>query len=82
MIKRPVGALTVACAAIDDVTAWFLIALATTVAVSGTFGDVAETIGEAVAYTLIMVLIVRRILARATASNSTRAAVTLLATYF
>jgi Kef-type K+ transport system membrane component KefB len=64
MIKRPVGALTVACAAIDDVTAWFLIALATTVAVSGTFGDVAKTIGEAVAYTLIMVLIVRRILAR------------------
>src|SRR6202035_1738125 len=63
-IKRPVGALTVACAAIDDVTAWFLIALATTVAVSGTFGDVAKTIGEAVAYTLIMVLIVRRILAR------------------
>jgi Kef-type K+ transport system membrane component KefB len=64
MIKSPVGALTVACAAIDDVTAWFLIALATTVAVSGTFGDVAKTIGEAVAYTLIMVLIVRRILAR------------------
>ena len=29
MIKRPVGALTIACAAIDDVTAWFLIALAT-----------------------------------------------------
>ncbi len=64
MIKRPVGALTVACAAIDDVTAWFLIALATTIAVSGTFGDVAKTIGEAVAYTLIMFLIVRRVLAR------------------
>ena len=32
MLKRPVGALTLACAAIDDVTAWFLIALATAVA--------------------------------------------------
>jgi len=64
MLKRPVGALAVACAAIDDVTAWFLIALATTIAVSGTFGDVARTIGEAVAYTLVMVLVVRRILAR------------------
>src|SRR6202043_679074 len=38
MLKRPVGALAIGCAAIDDVTAWFLIALATTVAVSGSFG--------------------------------------------
>ena len=64
MIKRPVGALTIACAAIDDVTAWFLIALATAVAASGTFGDVAKTIGEAVAFTLFMVFVVRRVLAR------------------
>ena len=64
MIKRPVGALTIACAAIDDVTAWFLIALATAIAASGTFGDVAKTIGEAVAFTLFMALVVRRILAR------------------
>ena len=35
MLKRPVGALTLACAAIDDVTAWFLIALATAVATAG-----------------------------------------------
>ena len=35
MLKRPVGALALACAAVDDVTAWFLIALATAVAVAG-----------------------------------------------
>src|SRR5947209_10120334 len=64
MLKRPVGALAIACAAIDDVTAWFLIALATTIAVSGTFGDVAKTIAEAVAFTLVMAFVVRRILAR------------------
>jgi Kef-type K+ transport system membrane component KefB len=64
MIKRPLGSLAIACAAVDDVTAWFLIALAVTIASSGTFGDVAKTIAEAVAYTLIMVLIVRRIVAR------------------
>ena len=64
MLSRPLGALTVACAAIDDVTAWFLIALATTVAVSGTLGDVLRTIGEAVVYVLVMVLVVRRILGR------------------
>ncbi len=64
MIKRPVGALTIACAAIDDVTAWFLIALATAIALSGTFGDVAKTIGEAALFTLFMVFVVRRVLAR------------------
>jgi len=64
MIKRPVGALAIACAAIDDVTAWLLIAFATAVAASGTFGDVVTTIVEAVAFTLFMVFVVRRILAR------------------
>ena len=64
MLNRPVGALTIACAAIDDVTAWFLIALAITISVSGTLGDVLKTIGEAVAFTLLMVFVVRRILAR------------------
>jgi Kef-type K+ transport system membrane component KefB len=64
MIKRPIGSLAIACAAIDDVTAWFLIALAITIASSGTFGDVVKTIAEATAYTLVMVLIVRRIVAR------------------
>jgi Kef-type K+ transport system membrane component KefB len=64
MISRPLGSLTIACAAIDDVTAWFLIALAITIAASGTFGDVVKTIAEATAYTLVMVLIVRRVVAR------------------
>jgi Kef-type K+ transport system membrane component KefB len=64
MIKRPIGSLAIACAAVDDVTAWFLIALAVTIAASGTFGDVAKTIAEATAYTLVMVLIVRRVVAR------------------
>ena len=64
MLKRPLGSLAVACAAIDDVTAWILVALATTIAASGTFGDVMKTGGEAVAFTLVMVFIIRRILAR------------------
>ena len=64
MLKTGVGSLTIACAAIDDVTAWFLIALATTVTVSGSFGVVVRTIGEATLFTLLMVLIVRRLLAR------------------
>jgi Kef-type K+ transport system membrane component KefB len=64
MLRRPLGSLAIGCAAIDDVTAWFLIALATTIAASGSFGAVAQTIGEAVGFTLVMALVVRRILAR------------------
>ena len=65
MLKRPVGALTLACAAIDDVTAWFLIALATAVAVAGTGTDVVMTVLEAIAFCLVMALLVRPLLARA-----------------
>ncbi len=64
MLKGPVGSLTIGCAAIDDVSAWFLIALATTIAVSGSFGVVVRTIAEAVAFVLVMALLVRRVLAR------------------
>ena len=62
--EAPVGSLAIGCAAIDDVTAWFLIALATAITVSGSFGVVAQTIGEAVAFTLVMAFVVRRMLAR------------------
>ena len=36
MLKRPLGALALSAAAVDDVSAWFLIALATAVAGAGT----------------------------------------------
>ena len=68
MLKRPVGALVLACAAVDDVTAWFLIALATAVAVAGSGADVVETILLAVLFCLVMGLAVRPLLARASAA--------------
>jgi Kef-type K+ transport system membrane component KefB len=64
MLKRPVGALALASAAIDDVTAWFLIALATAIAVAGTFGDVLETILLAIAFCVVMGLAVRPLIGR------------------
>ena len=64
MLKRPVGALTMACAAIDDVTAWFLLAFATAVATSGSAGDVVETIVLAAAFCLAMAFLARPLLAR------------------
>ena len=65
MLKRPVGALALASAAIDDVTAWFLIALATAVAVAGSGGEVIETIVLAIGFCLVMGLAVRPLLSRA-----------------
>jgi Kef-type K+ transport system membrane component KefB len=64
MLKRPVGALALACAAIDDVTAWFLIAIATAVTVAGSGSDVAETIVLAIAFCLAMGFIARPLIAR------------------
>src|SRR3954454_22402107 len=64
MLKRRVGALTLACAAIDDVTAWFLIALATDIAVAGTFTDTLRTIALAIAFCAVMGLLVRPLIGR------------------
>ncbi len=64
MLKRPLGALTLACAAVDDVTAWFLIALATAVAVAGSTTDVLQTIALAILFCLVMGLAIRPVIAR------------------
>src|SRR5215210_6642388 len=65
MLKRPLGVLALASAAIDDVSAWFLIALATAVAVAGSGIEVVRTIALAVAFCALMAFVVRRIIARA-----------------
>ena len=64
MLKRPVGVLVLACAAVDDVTAWFLIALPTAIAVAGSGADVLETIGLAVVFCVVMGFAIRPLLAR------------------
>ncbi len=65
MLKRPLGALALSAAAVDDVSAWFLIALATAVAGAGSGVDVLETIGWAAIFCLGMGFLVRPVLARA-----------------
>jgi Kef-type K+ transport system membrane component KefB len=64
MLKRPVGALVLACAAIDDVTAWFLIAIATAVAVASSGSEVIQTVLLAAAFCVVMAFAVRPLLAR------------------
>jgi Kef-type K+ transport system membrane component KefB len=64
MLKRPVGVLALACAAVDDVTAWFLIALATAVAAAGSGSEVAQTIGLAIVFSIVMAFAIRPLLGR------------------
>jgi Kef-type K+ transport system membrane component KefB len=64
MLKRPVGALAMAGAAIDDVTAWGLLALATAVAGTGSGSHVFVVIGLAGAFTAGMFILVRPLLKR------------------
>jgi len=64
MLKRPVGAIALAAAAIDDVSAWFLIALATAVATAGSASGVARTVALAFVFCLVMAFLVRPLLAR------------------
>jgi Kef-type K+ transport system membrane component KefB len=65
MIKRPLGATALACAAMDDVTAWFLIALATAVAAGGGGGGVLVKIALVVVFAIFMFTVIRRLLLRA-----------------
>ncbi len=64
MLTRPVGAVTMAAAAVDDLTAWFLIALASTIAVAGTASEVVRTIVLAAAFVALMLFVARPLLAR------------------
>jgi Kef-type K+ transport system membrane component KefB len=65
MLKRPLGAVALACAAMDDVTAWFLIALATAVAAGGGAGGVLVKILLVSVFSAFMFTLVRRWLDRA-----------------
>jgi len=65
MFRTPLGAVTLACAAVDDILAWSLLAVVLAV-VQSTIGgggnvlaDLASTLGLAIAFTTFMFVIVR-----------------------
>ncbi len=64
MLKGPAGALAMAAAAIDDVTAWGLLALATAVAGSGSGLKAAVVVGAAALFTAALFLLGRPLLGR------------------
>ena len=69
MLKRPLGALALSAAAMNDVTGWFLIALASAFAGTGGVSGVIGTIALAVTFCLFMAFAVRPILARAATAH-------------
>lgn len=66
MLARPVGAIAIAAAAIDDVTAWGLLAFASAIAdpKHGSPLEVVRIVFLTVAFTAIMLIVVRRLLGR------------------
>ncbi|MCU1374293.1 MAG: sodium/hydrogen exchanger, partial [Actinomycetia bacterium] len=62
--KTRLGAVTITCAAIDDVTAWCLLAIVVAVAAANGLGGAFLTIGLAVVFIAAMLVVVRPLVAR------------------
>lgn len=57
--NMPLGNIAIACAAVDDVTAWCILAVVVAIGKANGFGGAALTIALAVAFSLLMLLLVR-----------------------
>jgi len=66
LLTSRVGAIAIACAAVDDVTAWCILAFVVAVTRAGGLEQAAWTTGFAVTYILVMLLVVRPFLGRLT----------------
>jgi Kef-type K+ transport system membrane component KefB len=64
MATTRLGALALTCAAADDVIAWCVLAVVTAIIKAGSLNDAWITIGLAVAYVIIMLMVVKPILHR------------------
>jgi Kef-type K+ transport system membrane component KefB len=68
MLGRPTGVLAMSCAAVDDVTAWGLLAIASGVAIGGTATGALPILGYVFAFCVGMALIARPLLGRVSAA--------------
>lgn len=64
MMHSKPGAITISCAAVDDVTAWCVLALVVSIVRSSGLGGAAQTLALALLYIVVMVAVVRPYLAR------------------
>ncbi len=70
MTATPLGSTAITCAAVDDVTAWSILAVVVGLAASRGFSAAAWTIGWTLAFTAAMLGVVRPILARAVPAST------------
>lgn len=64
LLRSRVGAVTIACAAVDDVTAWCILAFVVSIVRSSGVGSAVLTSGLALAYLGVMLFVVRPMLER------------------
>jgi Kef-type K+ transport system membrane component KefB/nucleotide-binding universal stress UspA family protein len=76
LLKTKVGAITITSAAVDDVTAWCLLAFVVSVAKSTDIRRAAVTAGLALAYIALMFVVVRPFLRRLGALSASREGLT------
>jgi len=62
LTRTPLGVLAIACAAVDDVTAWCILAAVVVVARAGALSELGPTIAGTAVYLLVMFTLVRRLL--------------------
>jgi len=64
LTRTPLGVMAIACAAVDDVTAWLILAVVVSIARSGEAGPFWITLGGTALYVTLMLTIGGRLLAR------------------
>jgi Kef-type K+ transport system membrane component KefB len=68
MQRIEIGTIALACASIDDIFAWSILAVVVAVASSTSAAHAPELVGEAIAFVLVMFLVVRPLLRRLAAA--------------
>jgi Kef-type K+ transport system membrane component KefB len=76
LLRTKIGAVTITCAAVDDVTAWCILAFVVSIVRATAITEAVVTTVLAVAYTVAMLLVVRPFLARLAARGSNREGLT------
>lgn len=79
LVKTPVGALALAAAAVDDVSAWCLLAIVVGVASASGLGSAALTLAMALVYVAVVWFVVRPILHRVGPREGTAVSVDIVA---
>ncbi len=59
LMKTPLGNASIACAAVDDVTAWCLLAVVVAIVQASGMGSALLTVGLAIAFVVLMIYVVR-----------------------